>query len=354
MPSKKFSLTIPASKQRKVPVHVYSGAITEIPTILGKLKNVDHTILLYDAGISTLAGNIRPLLGKESMAIAVPPGEQSKCFAQVERVIQDLLVHGATKQSVVVCVGGGVLGDIGGFTASVYMRGLRFIHVPTSLMAMVDASVGGHTCINVGPLKNVLGTEYHPEATIIDLDLLRTLPDSAFAEGMVEIVKMAAVCDSEFFGWLEEKLDKVLSRDEQAVQTCIRTAVHMRAELYERGTKNPDVRHLLTFGHTVGHAIEALSGLHVCHGHAVSIGMLMEMQMSGFAEADRVVALLQQLAVPVHLPAGIQADALWDIMQNDKKVVAGQVRLAVPKTIGEGYVVTTTEQALKQAVKDCA
>ena len=347
---KKINFTAPARPQINYPIIVEQGALDKLPTLIENLHDVDRIIVLYDKALESIANRIAELFS-EAALIAVPSGEESKLLLQVERIIQDMLIKKASRRSVLINVGGGVLTDIGGFIASVYMRGIRFIHVPTSLLCMTDAAIGGTTAINVGPVKNMIGTVYHPEAVVIDTDVLAGLPDEMLRDGMVEVVKMAAILDAEFFGWLEENIERVINREEEALNISIQNAARMKTEAMAKGDLDDEVRLYLNFGHTVGHAVETLSKLTISHGKAVSIGMVCEMKMAGSADSERIIRLLEELGMPLDIPLTMKTDQLWDIMLNDKKTVGGDVRIAIPDTIASGSVRSINKTEFTDACK---
>lgn len=338
---KPLKLTIPARPKESYPIVVDREAIEKIANLVQNLHKVDTCIVLYDKKVEKIAESISRSLNKCPM-IAVPSGEHSKSLTQVGRIMEDLLLKDATRHSLLINVGGGMLTDLGGFVASVFMRGMRYIHVPTSLLGMADAAIGGKTGIDLGSMVNIIGTFSHPEAVIIDIDVLSSLPDTQLSEGLVEVVKMAAMVDHEFFGWLEENIDKVLDRDEQAINVCIQNAVRMKVEVVQKDEKDVGHRLWLNFGHTVGHAVEALSHFSISHGKAVSIGMVCEMNIANTEGYERVLKLLEQLDMPTSIPLEFRSAAMWDVMQNDKKTIGENVRIAVPKKIGTGDIQSIT------------
>ena len=345
---KKLTLTPPRPSAQRCPILVESGALERIPMLAKDMPNVDRCIVLYDIRLKKLAERVLKSL-PEAAGIAVPSGEESKSFAQVERIAQDMLLKSATRQSVMVNIGGGMLTDLGGFIASVFMRGMRYINVPTSLLGMTDAGIGGKTGIDLGTVKNMIGTIWQPSAIVIDTDVLGSLPDPQLREGLVEVVKMAAIVDKEFFGWLEENMAYILDRDEKLMQVCIHNAARMKAEVVSKDDRDTNHRILLNFGHTVGHAVEALSRFSLSHGQAVSIGMNCEMELAKTKEKERVVELLEQLDMPLTIPVEMKNADLWEVMQNDKKNTGKEVRIAVPTTLGKGEVQTITFFDFKHA-----
>jgi 3-dehydroquinate synthase len=310
------------------------GAIEEIFGIVEKLGDVDRIIILHDAALQDIAEKVQAAL-PSSVLLAVPSGEASKSLAKVEELARELLFLHATRNTLLVNVGGGMITDLGGFLAAVYMRGIRFVNVPTSLLGMADAAIGGKVYVNLGPVKNVIGQVWYPEAVFVDLGILAGLSDKHLREGLVEAVKLGLVMDGEFFGWLEENLDRILAREDDAVTSVIENAARIKTEAMGQSA---EVRHTLNFGHTVGHALETLTHFSLSHGQAVSIGMACEMAFADFGDRPRVLRILENLDMPVHIPPEVDARALWDIMRNDKKCIGDEVRMAVPVRIGAGTV----------------
>lgn len=340
---KKFRLTVPGRKRISYPVVVESKALNRIPSLVKEWTDVRSVIVLYDKGVEGIAQRISGLLPGSQM-IAVAQGEDSKCVQQVERIAQDMLLKKANRSTLLICVGGGMLTDLGGFLAAVFMRGIAHMQVPTTLMGMADAAIGGDAVINVGRLKNVLGTVWHPRAVVVDTDILGGLQAQPFNRGMIEVVKTAAMLDREFFGWLEENIFRVLDREESAIETCLGNAVRLKIDTAGKDEHGINHRLLLHFGHTVGHAVEALSQFTVSHGEAVSIGMVSEMEMMGTKDRDRILKLMETLDLPMSIPLEMDGNALWEIMLNDRKVVDGNVRISAPKQIGGGEVAVITKE----------
>jgi len=333
---KRFHISVPARPRVKYPVIVDPQALEELPAFLETIHDVDRFVILYDAGLTKIADQVAQRI-EGAARVAVPSGETSKSVVQVERIVQDLLLAQTSRRSVLINIGGGMVMDLGGFVASVFMRGIRYVNIPTSLMGMVDAAIGGKVYVNAGPMKNMIGHVWHPQAVIIDVDILAGMPDRLLREGLTEVVKMAVVLDGEFFGWLEEHIDPLLEGDRAVFTKTIEHAVRLKAEVAS-GTEEGGRRMLLNFGHTIGHALEALTNFKLTHGQTVSIGMVCEMAIIDFPDRQRVCALLETLGMPVHLPLDTDVRAVWDIMRNDKKAVGGDVRIAVPMRLGDGRV----------------
>jgi 3-dehydroquinate synthetase len=331
---KTFNLHIAAVPVRACAVTVGHGAAQGILSLLERLADVDRVFILHDTALQDIAERVQSLV-PDSVLLPVPSGEASKSLETVDALVRELLLQHATRHSLLVNVGGGMISDLGGFLAAVYMRGIRFVNIPTTLLGMADAAIGGKVYVNAGPVKNVIGHEWYPEAVLVDLDILGSLPDAQLREGLVEAVKLGAVLDSEYFGWLEENLERVVAREDGALEAAVENAARIKTEAMGHGI---ELRHTLNFGHTVGHALEALSQFSLSHGKAVSIGMSCEMALSDFPDRQRVLRALEILDMPVHIPRDIDVRALWDIMRNDKKNVGNEVRIAVPIRIGAAHV----------------
>lgn len=293
-------------------------------------------IILFDEAVESVAKKIADQID-DSHLISVHSGEASKSLEEVERITKEMLKLGVNRHSMIVNVGGGVLTDLGGFVASIYMRGIPFFNVPTTLLGMVDAGIGGKTGVNLGMTKNILGTFSHPYGVIIDTSTIETLSDDHMREGLAEVVKITAMRESEAFSWLEEHIDQILQRDQNALLECIEQAVRLKVNVVELDEKEGTfMRMQLNFGHTVGHAIETASGFGISHGKAISIGMATEMNMRNTKDRARVISLLQHIGMPTEIPDGMNADELWNIMLSDKKVSKGKVIIAAPSFIGAG------------------
>ena len=326
----------PAPSSQGYPIVIEPNATKLLPKLIEELGTYDQVIILYDENLGQLAASLHTSI-ENAHLISVPSGEESKTLFETQRIVSTMLDCGASRQSLLINLGGGMLTDLGGFVGSVFMRGIDFVHVSTSLLGMVDASIGGKTGVDVGTVKNIVGTFCHPRAIVIDTDVLCSLPEEQLREGLVEVIKMAATLSIDDFVWLEENIDAVLQRDQKAVQGCIERAVHMKLDVVKTDEKEAGRRKLLNFGHTIGHCLEAESNFALSHGKAVSIGMVAEMQLSDSAVLERVVELLERIDMPTEYPEG-DADSRWQLMLSDKKSSHGKVYMAVPTTLGNGEV----------------
>lgn len=340
---KTITLRHPQVQATSTPIYIGEGALADIHQLIETLGTFDDFFILYDAAVEAVAKDVASHLRKAHL-ISVPSGEASKSLREVERITSRLLALGATRQSLILNVGGGMLTDLGGFVASIYMRGISSIHIPTTLLGMVDASIGAKTGVNLGTAKNLLGVFHHPKAVVADISLLSTLPDTQLREGLVEVIKIAAMLDADFFDYLETNIQRILTREPETLLSCIEKSVELKAQIVEEDERDTDRRLYLNFGHTIGHAVEALSDFTISHGKAVSIGMIAEMQLADAEGVDRMKHLLKEIDMPTVIPAEYKSQTLLRTMQSDKKVTNRGIRIAVPKELGKGEVIALEEK----------
>jgi 3-dehydroquinate synthase len=291
------------------------------------------------------------LAGKEVGAISLPDGEAYKTLETVEDILDTLVEHGANRDTTLVALGGGVVGDITGFAAACYMRGVDFIQVPTTLLAQVDSSVGGKTGVNHASGKNLIGAFHQPRAVLIDTDTLHTLPDREFRAGLAEVIKYGAIVDAGFFAWLEGNIDALLAREAAALAVAIGRSCDLKAGIVAEDEREGGRRAILNFGHTFGHAIERCQGYgEWLHGEAVAAGMVMAARLGGGgATAERLEALLEQSGLPTR-PPGIAPAELLAAMGMDKKVQRKQLRFVLLQELGDAFVTSDYDAARLDAV----
>ena len=292
------------------------------------------------------------LPGIEVESVSLPDGEQYKTLATVEAVLDTLVAMRAGRDTTIVALGGGVIGDIAGFAAASYMRGVAFIQVPTTLLAQVDSSVGGKTGVNHAGGKNLVGAFHQPRIVLIDTDSLATLDDRELRAGIAEVIKYGAIVDRGFFDWLEEHISDLLSRDPAALAHAIRVSCETKAEVVAEDEREAGKRALLNFGHTFGHAIENLVGYgEWLHGEAVAAGMLMAASLSKLDadDSNRLRALIEAAGLPV-VPPKVGAAKMLDVMQTDKKAKAGRLRFVLLSALGSAYVTDDVDDGALAAV----
>lgn len=332
---------------RRYPIHIGAGLLHDGPA-LAALVPGHHALIVTDGNVAPhyLARVQAALAGKSVRAVVLPPGEQEKTLARFGDVIAALADLGASRDVTVVALGGGVVGDLAGFAAASWMRGVRFVQLPTTLLAMVDSSVGGKTAVDLPAGKNLVGAFHQPSAVIADTSTLDTLPVRELRAGLAEVVKYGAIADADFFARLETDAEALLARDPAALSDAIATSCRQKAGVVARDETEQGERMLLNFGHTFGHAIETEQGYGgLLHGEAIAIGMVLAARLSTrlgrapAADADRLQALLQRFGLPVRLPAGLSAEALLARMRLDKKSVSGALRLILWRGLGQADVV---------------
>lgn len=332
--------------ERSYTVYIGSGLLGKahaaftLPENSSALVVSNETVapLYLDALISSLANaNIHSLV--------LPDGESFKTMVSWSKIIDKLVAMRATRDTTLFTLGGGVIGDMGGFAAASYMRGIKFVQIPTSLLSQVDASVGGKTGFNHPSGKNLVGAFHQPGAVLIDIDTLKTLPEREFSAGLSEVAKIAAVRDEDFLCWLEENNQAIMSRDPDVLTAMIKRSVENKASVVAEDEREAGVRALLNFGHSFAHAIETLTDYRLyLHGEAVAIGMMIATRLSeirGLSKpglSNRLGRLLSSFNLPLGLPDSVDTDAILESLKLDKKVIAGSIRLILLKSSGHGFV----------------
>jgi 3-dehydroquinate synthase len=304
---------------------------------------------------------IKSLAGVNVHSLILPDGEAYKTQESWSRIIDRLIEVRATRDATVVTLGGGVVGDMGGFAAASYMRGINFIQVPTTLLAQVDASVGGKTGFNHPLGKNLVGAFHQPASVVVDISTLDTLPDREFSAGLSEVVKIAAIRDAGFLGWLEDHTQAIMAREPGALTGMIRRSIDNKAAVVAEDEREAGVRALLNFGHTFAHAVETLTDYRqYLHGEAVAMGMMVASRLSelrGLCEpglSDRLGSLLTAFNLPLTLPENLVPNDILETMKLDKKVLAGSVRLILVKSAGRGLIDSASDTLqIKSAIEAC-
>jgi len=345
--------------ERSYPIHIGSGLLARAELVVPHLAQPRAVIvtnptvgaLYLDALTAALGG-----AGVGVVPVMVPDGESYKNWETLNRVFDALLTNRCERSTALIALGGGVVGDLTGFAAAVYLRGVPFIQVPTTLLAQVDSSVGGKTGINHPLGKNMIGAFYQPRLVLADIGTLDTLPPRELAAGLAEVIKYGLILDSRFFEWLEANMARLVARDPAALAHAVRRSCELKAEVVAQDERESGLRALLNLGHTFGHAIEAgLSFGTWLHGEAVAAGTVQAARLSqrlGFlseADVQRVVALLQRANLPTAAP-DLGVDRYLELMGLDKKVEGGKLRLVLLRRIGEGYVSAEFPQADLRAV----
>lgn len=293
--------------------------------------------------------------GFGASSILIPDGEEYKDYFWAYHIISELLRRGLDRNSCLIALGGGVIGDITGFVASIYMRGIHFIQVPTTLLSQVDSSVGGKTGVNHPLGKNMIGTFYQPRLVWIDIDTLTTLPEREILCGISEIIKYGIIWDEELFEFMEENRHKILKLAEASIEHIIKRSCEIKAQVVSKDERESGLRAILNYGHTVGHAVETETGYrHFLHGEAVAIGMSLEAELSekiGVLDkqgALRIKLIMDSYGLPSELPMDMNISRLIPYIKFDKKVEAGQIKLILPERIGKVIIRKGNIEELKR------
>lgn len=347
---------------RSYPIHIGSGLLDDgalyRPYIRGRRVVVvsDSQVAgLYGARVCEALADYRPLL------LQFPAGEGSKTLETYATLADGLIEGRFDRRVALVALGGGVVGDMTGFLAATYQRGVDFIQIPTTLLAQVDSSVGGKTGVNRPGGKNLLGAFHQPRCVLADTGTLSSLPRREVAAGLAEVIKYGLIADAQFLSWIERELGALFEGDEVALQHAVYRSCQIKAAIVAADERESGQRALLNLGHTFGHAVEAATGYGAwLHGEAVGLGMLMAADLShrlGRLPAEavvRIAALLERAELPTCLPADIPTDTLLGYMAGDKKVQDGQLRLVALDGIGQGVIVSGVEAEVLAAVVDAA
>jgi 3-dehydroquinate synthase len=298
--------------------------------------------------------------GRRLLEVLLPDGEAHKTLANVARVLDVLVANRFGRDCCIVALGGGVIGDLAGFTGACYQRGVSFVQVPTTLLAQVDAAVGGKTAVNHPGGKNLIGAFHQPEVVLCDTATLATLPPRELRAGLAEVIKYGLICDAEFFAWLEARLPQLLAGEAAALVHAVRRSCEIKAGIVGRDEREQGERALLNLGHTFGHALESATGYHEwLHGEAVAAGLVMAAEMSrecgllAAADAARVRSLVQRAGLPTRIP-GVAPAAALEHMALDKKVKGRRVRLVLLRGIGAASLIADyPQEALESTLQAC-
>lgn len=298
--------------------------------------------------------------GKQVISIILPDGEQEKNWENLMKVFDVLLAEKCDRQITLIALGGGVIGDLTGYAAASYMRGVPFIQVPTTLLAQVDSSVGGKTGINHPLGKNMIGAFYQPQCVLADISTLTTLPQRELAAGLAEVIKHGVITNGNFFDWIETNIGKLVAKDPQALAYAIKRSCEIKADVVRQDEREGGLRAILNFGHTFGHAIEAGLGYgEWLHGEAVGCGMVMAADLScrmGFIDQktkERIKSVIQAAGLPVIAP-DLGANRWIELMQVDKKAAGGEIKFVLLKPLGSPIVTAAPQAMLEATFMACA
>ena len=333
---------------RTYPIHIGTGLLRDrarfAPYIGGRQVCIVTNETIAPLYLQSLEST---LTGYEVDACVLPDGEEHKTLHTYGRVLDHLMTHRHHRSTTLIALGGGVIGDVTGFAAATYQRGVAFIQVPTTLLACVDSSVGGKTAVNHPQGKNMIGAFYQPRLVLADLQTLESLPAREYLAGIAEVIKYGIIRDAGFFGWLEANVGELLRRDAAALKHAVLTSCAVKAAVVAVDEREDGLRAILNYGHTFGHAIETLTRYEYLHGEAVAIGMVMAADLSmrtgmlDRRDGKRIKALVGAFGLPVMPPGNVTPDAMRSAMGMDKKAVDGRLRLVLTRALGDAFVTET-------------
>lgn len=329
-------------------IAIASGNLLQLGSQMKQLKIGKKVLVVSNPEIFNYYGEVclksLESAGFEVYKHLIPSGESHKHLQSIEQVYDTALAYRIERSSTLVALGGGVIGDMTGFAAATWLRGVNFVQVPTSLLAMVDASVGGKTGVNHPQGKNLIGAFYQPKLVLIDPDVLKTLPQREFCAGMAEVIKYGIIWDEDLFTKLEQasNIDSYQTIEPKLLETILIRSCQAKADVVSQDEKESGIRAILNYGHTIGHAVESLTHYQkFVHGEAVAIGMVAagkiasEMGLWKAQEANRQDALIKKAGLPTEIPHNLELENIWSTLQSDKKVKSGKVRFILPTNIGK-------------------
>lgn len=332
-------------RERSYQIHIGAGLLGRLGTEIRKRVKGARVLAVTNPTVRQLYGpaaaeSLRAA-GLTPCWVEMPDGEEHKSLATAAAVYDQAFAAGLDRDCPVVALGGGVVGDLAGFVAATYLRGVPFVQVPTTLLAQVDSSVGGKVAVNHSCGKNIIGAFYQPVLVLADVDTLRTLPDRELRAGLAEVIKYGVILDAEFFAWLEAHLDRLLAGEAGALAHAVETSCRLKARVVEADETEQGWRQILNYGHTVGHAVETLTDYRVyVHGEAVAIGMVaaarlaVRLGMLDKAVFDRIRHLVRRTGLPTAVPGGLSFEQILACMEHDKKARAGRITFVLPEAVG--------------------
>lgn len=338
--------------QRSYPIYIGSKLLEQAELLTRHIRSKQVLVVTNETIAPLYLQKVLDnLSGYTVETVVLPDGEQYKTLDYLNRIFDALLAHKFSRNASLIALGGGVIGDMGGFAAACYQRGISFLQIPTTLLAQVDSSVGGKTGVNHPLGKNMIGAFYQPRCVIADMTVLSTLDDRQLSAGIAEVIKYGLIRDPEFFHWLEDNIDSLLARDSEALAFAVERSCRNKAEVVAADEKESDVRATLNLGHTFGHAIETGMGYgSYLHGEAVAIGTCQAADLSrrkgwlSDADVERIIALFKRSRLPINPPEQLGAERFIDLMAVDKKNVDGNIRLILLKKIGEATLPVGVEK----------
>ena len=336
-------------------IRIGSGVLRHTGHQLKENGLTGKVVIITNPIVKKLYGNaLKQSLTKDgfkAIILEVADGEEQKSLDTAGRLYHELTNYYAERTTPILALGGGVIGDLAGFVAATYLRGVPLVHIPTTLLAQVDSSIGGKVAVNHGQLKNKIGAFYQPRLVISDIDTLKTLPSKELANGLAEVIKSAVIWDKEFFAYLETNIDQIKLLDARLLEETVFRSARIKAEIVERDEKDLGLRGILNYGHTIGHAIESASDFKMGHGEAIAIGMIAagrisnQMGMLDQNELNRLKYVIEKANLPTEIPR-LKVNRLIPAIKHDKKVLGGKIRFVLPTSIGTAFITDEVSPSL--------
>jgi len=345
--------------QNSYSVYIGTGILSQTGQRLKESGYSGKAVIITNPVVKKLYGNLVKLslieAGYKTTILEVPDGEEYKSLESAGKLYQQLAEFGAERSTVILALGGGVIGDLAGFVAATYMRGVPLVQLPTTLLAQCDSSIGGKTAVNHGLLKNEIGAFYQPKMTVADISTLKTLPTEELTGGLAEVIKYAVIKDAQFFVYLEKHLDLIKALDDNVLETIVAKSAQIKVEVVEIDEKDTGLRNILNFGHTVGHAVESVTNFQIAHGQAVAFGMVAAAKISSelgildSGNVTRLKSLLEKAGLITKLPL-TEVKQVMQAMRYDKKVQNGKIRFVLPRAIGQVFITDNVSPAIVEKV----
>lgn len=339
---KELTVNVPAVDSGSYTIKIGSGILPQLWDDIENQLGAVSKLVVTDSNV-VAAGHLETLIGDRQVETFIidPPGEQSKRIDVVVRMIEQMESAVMGRDSAIIAIGGGTVGDMAGFAASIFKRGIPVVHIPTTTVSQADSSIGGKTGVDSSMSKNAFGAFWHPSAVYIDTNTLLTLDQRQYTAGLLESVKHALIASCDYFEFIESNIDAILDRDSSALENLAQYNCKIKAEVVEADPTEKNQRRILNYGHTIGHAVESASDYSLLHGECVGIGMVaaglieIELGIGSTDRLERVINVLKKLGCPVTIPADITDDVILELIRRDKKAVGSWPRFALVEEIGK-------------------
>jgi 3-dehydroquinate synthase len=359
-----FEVKVPACEASNYKVRIGSGILGSVQQEIERLFPNRRLFIITDANVAD-AGHLQTLqAGNDIPNFVIRPGDEvSKNIGTVIEIIEAMEKAYFGRDTVVVALGGGTVGDVGAFAASIFKRGVPVVQIPTTTVAQADSAIGGKTGVDSSESKNAFGTFWHPAAVYVDVNTLKTLEERQYRAGLVESVKHALIADKEYFDYLEENIDALLERDSETLVKIAQKNCRIKAAVVEEDPNEKNKRRILNYGHTIGHAVESESGFALLHGEAVAVGIMaaglieIETRLSDGVRLERIRRIFEKLSVPVSIPSNLPKEKLLETMRRDKKAAGGRPRFVLIEDIGKvhckdgRYAVEVEQKIIEKALE---